>query len=122
MGFLSPPITARIPLRDQSINRLCSSEAHERNRVCIAFVRDCIIPKIGMTAESILERISQNPFRPIAVKTIGGTLIEINQQEDIFIYDRMKTTCVVLFDPAGRKFVYAPEQITTIEARGMESA
>ena len=36
----------------------------------------------SMTAGSILERISQNPFRPIAVKTIGGTRIEINQAED----------------------------------------
>jgi hypothetical protein len=70
-----------------------------------------------MTAESILERISQNPFRPIAVETIGGNRIEINQAEDIFIYDRMNTTCVVLFDPAGRKFVYELEQIAAIEAR-----
>jgi hypothetical protein len=69
-----------------------------------------------MTAESILERISQNPFWPIVVKTIGGTRIEINQAEDIFIYDRIKTTCVVLFDSAARKFIYAPEQITAIEA------
>src|SRR5208283_3147889 len=34
------------------------------------------------------------------------------------VYDRMKTTCVVLFDSAGRKFVYEPEQITAIQARG----
>jgi hypothetical protein len=67
-----------------------------------------------MTAESILERISQNPFRPIAVKTIGGTRIEINQAEDIFIYDRMRTTCLVLFDSAGRKFIYEPQQIAAI--------
>jgi hypothetical protein len=54
-----------------------------------------------MTAESIPERINQKPFRPVA----------------LFIYDRMKTTCVVLFDPEGRKFIYEPEQITAIEAR-----
>jgi hypothetical protein len=29
----------------------------------------------------------------------------------------VKTTCVVLFDPEGRKFIYEPEQITAIEAR-----
>jgi hypothetical protein len=48
--------------------------------------------------------------------------VEVNRAEDIFVYDRMKTTCVVLFDSAGWKFVYEPEQITAIQARGMESA
>jgi hypothetical protein len=70
-----------------------------------------------MTAESILERINQKPFRPVALETVGGTCIEIDRAEDIFIYDRVKTTCVVLFDPEGRKFIYEPEQITAIEAR-----
>jgi hypothetical protein len=70
-----------------------------------------------MTAESILERINQKPFRPIALETVGGTRIEIDREEDIFIYDRIKTTSVVLFDPEGRKFIYEPDQITAIEAR-----
>jgi hypothetical protein len=78
--------------------------------------------RIGMTAESILERISQKPFRPLALQTVGGTWIEVSRAEDIFIYDRINSTWVVLFDPAGRKFVYAPEQITAIEAREMERA
>jgi hypothetical protein len=75
-----------------------------------------------MTAESILEQINQKPFRPLALETVGGTWIEVSRAEDIFIYDRVQTTCVVLFDPAGRKFVYEPEQITTIESRGTERA
>jgi hypothetical protein len=75
-----------------------------------------------MTAESILERIKQKPFRPIALETVDGMWIEVGRAEDIFIYDRMKTTCVVLFDSEGRKFVYEPEQITAIESRGMERA
>jgi hypothetical protein len=70
-----------------------------------------------MTAERILERISQNPFRPLAVKTVGGHRIEINQAGDIFIYDRVETTCVVLLDSAGRNFVYEPQQIDAIELR-----
>jgi hypothetical protein len=70
-----------------------------------------------MTAESILERINQKPFRPVALGSVGGTWIEVDRPEDIFIYDRMKSTCVVLFDSEGRKFVYEPEQITAIEAR-----
>jgi hypothetical protein len=75
-----------------------------------------------MTAENILERINQKPFRPLALETVGGTRIEVNRAEDIFIYDRIKTTCVVLFDSADRKFVYEPEQITAIESREMERA
>jgi hypothetical protein len=70
-----------------------------------------------MTTESILERINQKPFRPVALGTVGGVWIEIDRPDDIFIYDRVKTTCVVLFDPEGRKFIYEPEQITAIEAR-----
>jgi hypothetical protein len=70
-----------------------------------------------MTAESILERINQRPFRPISLETVSGRWIEINRAERIFIYDRINTTCVVLFDPEGRKFIYEPEQITAIEAR-----
>ena len=67
-----------------------------------------------MTAESIPERINQKPFRPIALETVGGTRIEIDREEDIFIYDRIKTTSVVLFDPEGRKFIYEPDQITAL--------
>jgi hypothetical protein len=73
--------------------------------------------EISMTAESILERINQKPFRPIALETVGGTWIEIEREADIFIYDRMKTTSVVVFDPEGRKFIFEPEQISAIEPR-----
>jgi hypothetical protein len=75
-----------------------------------------------MTAESILERINRKPFQPLALETVGGTWIEVNRAEDIFVYDRVKATCVVLFDSAGKKFVYEPEQITAIQARRIESA
>jgi hypothetical protein len=56
-------------------------------------------------------------FRPIALETVGGTWIEIEHEADIFIYDRMKTTSVVAFDPEGRKFIFEPEQISAIEPR-----
>ena len=75
-----------------------------------------------MTAESILERINQKPFRPIALETVGGTWIEIERSEDIFIYDRVTTTCVVLFDPEGRKFICEPEQTTAIEVQELNKA
>jgi len=70
-----------------------------------------------MTAESILERIKQKPFRPIALETVDKTWITVDREADIFIYDRTETTSVVVFDPEGRKFVFAPEQISAIEAR-----
>ena len=70
-----------------------------------------------MTAESILERINQKPFRPIVLETVGGTRIEIEREADIFIYDRMKTTSVVVFDPEGGKITFEPEQISAIQAR-----
>ncbi len=72
---------------------------------------------IGMTVESVLERINQRPFRPIALETVDGTWIEIEREADIFIYDRMKTTSVVIFDPEGANFIFEPEQISAIEAR-----
>ena len=72
---------------------------------------------IGMTAESILERITQKPFRPIALETVDKAWIKVDREADIFIYDRTETAWVVIFDPEGRKFVFAPEQISAIEAR-----
>jgi hypothetical protein len=70
-----------------------------------------------MTVESILERISQKPFRPIVLQTVDKTWIKVDREADIFIYDRMETVCVVIFDPMRRKFVFTPEQISAIEMR-----
>ena len=70
-----------------------------------------------MTAESILERINQKPFRPIALQTVDGVWIGVYREADIFIYDRMKTSCVVVFDPEGKKLIFEPDQISTIEPR-----
>ena len=70
-----------------------------------------------MTVESILEKIRQKPFRPIALETIDRTWIKVDREADIFIYDSMEAACVVIFDPKRRKFVFAPEQISAIETR-----
>ena len=61
---------------------------------------------IGMTVESILERITQKPFRPIALETVDKTWIKVDREADIFIYDRTETAWVVVFDPEGRKLVF----------------
>ena len=70
-----------------------------------------------MTVESILERINQKSFRPIALETVDKTWIKVDREADIFIYDRMETACVVILDPMRRKFVFTPEQISAIETR-----
>jgi hypothetical protein len=61
-----------------------------------------------MTVESILERINQKPFRPIALQTVDKTWIKVDREADIFLLDRMETACVVIFDPMRRKFVFTP--------------
>ena len=70
-----------------------------------------------MTAESILERINQKPFRPITLQTVDGVWIDVYREADIFIYDRMKASFVVVFDPKGKKLIFEPDQISTIEPR-----
>jgi hypothetical protein len=70
-----------------------------------------------MTVESILERIKQKPFRPIALETVDKTWIKFDREADISSMATWKAPCVVIFDPKGRKFVFAPEQISSIEAR-----
>ena len=70
-----------------------------------------------MTAESILERIYQKPFQPITLQTFGGMCVDVDRETDIFIYDCIKASCVVVFDPEGKKLIFEPEQISTIEVR-----
>ena len=70
-----------------------------------------------MTAESILEQIKQKPFRPISIQMVGGTWIDVYREADIFVFDRMRTSCVVVFDPERRKLILEPEQISAIELR-----
>jgi hypothetical protein len=76
-----------------------------------------------MTVESILERINQKPFRPIALQTVDKIWIKVDRESDIFIYDRMETACVVIFDPMRRKFVFTPEKsLQSKRGEGEENA
>jgi hypothetical protein len=63
-----------------------------------------------MTVESILEKINQRPFRPIALETVDKPWINVDRQADIFIDDRMETACVVILDPMRQKFVFKSPQ------------
>ena len=70
-----------------------------------------------MTASNILERISQKPFRPFALETIGGTWIDVDREADLLIYERKKPIRLVIFDPNGRMYVLEPDQISAIEIK-----
>ena len=70
-----------------------------------------------MTASDILERISQKPFRPFALETIGGTWIDVDREADLLIYERKKPIRLVIFDPNGRMYVLEPDQISAIEIK-----
>ena len=49
-----------------------------------------------MTAESIIERTYRKPFQPITLQTFGGMCVDVHRETDIFIYDCMKASCVVV--------------------------
>jgi hypothetical protein len=70
-----------------------------------------------MTTESIFERINRKPFVPPALQTVDGVWIDVYRADDIFIYDRMKTSCVVVFDSKGKKLILQPGEISAIQAR-----
>jgi hypothetical protein len=69
-----------------------------------------------MTTETILERVNQKPFRPLMVETVGGTWIEVDRREDVFVYDRIAPVRVVIFAKTGRMFILEPDQIAGLEA------
>ena len=71
-----------------------------------------------MTADSLLERIGQTPFRPFAVETTGGTWINVDRESDVLLYNRFqKPIRIVIFDSNGRLYILEPEQIATIEVK-----
>jgi hypothetical protein len=70
-----------------------------------------------MTADSILERLSQKPFRSFALETIGGTWIGVDREADVLVYERKKPIRIVIFDINGRMYVLQPEQIAALEIK-----
>ena len=63
-----------------------------------------------MTVESILEKINQRPFRPIALETVDKTWINVDRHADIFIYDRMETACVVILTQCDKSSFSRPSK------------
>jgi len=70
-----------------------------------------------MTAESIIERISQKPFRAFALETTDDTWIEVDREEDVLVYRRTPPVRITIFDASGRLYILEPEQIAAIESK-----
>jgi hypothetical protein len=73
-----------------------------------------------MTANSLLDRIYQKPFRPFALETVGGSWIDVDREQDVLIYDRkspQRPIRIVIFDPNGRLYILEPEQISPVEIK-----
>jgi hypothetical protein len=71
-----------------------------------------------VNANLILQQLRQEPFRALALETVGGTWIDIDRQADVLIYDRRPPVRIVLFDSAtGRMYVLEPEQVSALEVK-----
>ena len=70
-----------------------------------------------MTTSNILERVKQKPFRPFALETVGGSWIDVDREQDVFVYERKNPVRVVIFDINGRMYLLEPDQISAIEAK-----
>jgi hypothetical protein len=71
---------------------------------------------IVMKLADIAERAEQRPFRPFAIETVGGGLIEIEKESDILLPPR-RPDLVIVFNPTGRMWILDRSQISALEAR-----
>lgn len=69
-----------------------------------------------MKLADIQERATQNPFRPFALETNGGTWIDVEHQSCIYL-PPVRPDIIIIFDQGGRMFILNPEQITALEVR-----
>jgi hypothetical protein len=69
-----------------------------------------------MKLSDIQERAEQKPFRPFAIETTGGSVIEVEEQSDIFLPAR-RPDIVIVFAPTGRMWILEVDQISGLEVR-----
>jgi hypothetical protein len=69
-----------------------------------------------MTIGAIKERVTQEPFRPFTVETVGGSWIEVPRRESIAIspYEPVR---LVIFDSDGTMFIFEPDQISGLAVK-----
>ena len=71
-----------------------------------------------MNASVVLHQLSQKPFRPLALETVGGSWIDIDREADVLIYERKPPVRIVLFDSSsGRMYVLEPDQVSALEVK-----
>jgi hypothetical protein len=64
----------------------------------------------------IFERASQEPFRPFALQTVGGSWIDIEKQSDNFLPAR-RPDLVIVVNSTGRLHILELEQISALETK-----
>jgi hypothetical protein len=69
-----------------------------------------------MKLSDISERAAQEPFRPFALETTGGSWIEVEKQSDIFLPAR-RPDIVIVFDSIGRLYILDGDQIAALESK-----
>jgi hypothetical protein len=74
-----------------------------------------------MTLASIKERLSQKPFRPFALETIGGAWIDVNHEADCAIFERNGRAQIFAFAQSGEMYVLEPDQVVSLAMRDPDS-
>jgi hypothetical protein len=70
-----------------------------------------------MTLYTIKERLTQKPFRPFALETVGGSLIEVTRESDCVIFERFNVARIVVFALNGSMYILEPDQIASLEVK-----
>lgn len=69
-----------------------------------------------MKLDDIAQRAEQQPFRPFAIETTGGSWIDVEKPANIFLPE-VRPDLVIVFDPNGRMYILGVEQISALEAK-----
>ena len=69
-----------------------------------------------MLDTQIRKQIEQHPFRPFAIETNGGTVIQVNRPEDIQMSPH-PPHLVVVFNADGTFYVVDPKEVSSIGVR-----
>lgn len=69
-----------------------------------------------MKKSDISERAFQQPFRPFALETTGGSWIDVTEASDIFLPPR-RPDIVIVFNRNGQMYILGVDQISAVEGK-----
>jgi hypothetical protein len=69
-----------------------------------------------MKLSDIAARASQQPFRAFSIATMGGSLIDVEKQSDIFL-PALCPDLVIVFGPTERFWILDASQIAALESK-----